>query len=223
VADGKPTPTTTAASAVVLQLKELPGLLPPGGRASVVPVVTVYGDGRVVAADTQGVRPPRLTTRLLARAEVERVLHDVQRADLPLADGAAGGQVGPDAPTATLTVADSAGVRVLSVRRDEAATRVRQRLVDLSAGGEPYGTDRVAVIAVASGTGGRPWPAGELATGSATRDGARCVLLSGAAAAAAVRAVGGVPGGSWSSGGVTYSVTLRPLLPDERSCADLER
>ena len=59
------------------------------------------------------------------------------------------------------------------------------------------------------------WPLGDLA-------GTDCVVLTGADAATASAAARGTSDGDvWGSAGATYTVTFRPLLPDERTCADL--
>jgi hypothetical protein len=59
------------------------------------------------------------------------------------------------------------------------------------------------------------WPLGDLT-------GTDCVVLTGADVATASAAARGTNDGHvWESAGATYTVPFRPLLPDERTCADL--
>ncbi len=59
------------------------------------------------------------------------------------------------------------------------------------------------------------WPLGDLA-------GTECAVHTGADLARALDAARTAhEGDAWESAGATYTVTFRPLLPDERTCADL--
>ena len=98
------------------------------------------------------------------------------------------------------------------------------------AGLQPYVPTAVAAVAepwVAGGEGGEqpevPWPGPALPGGDLGTDlGLGCVAVTGDAAlkllAAAADANSATP---WTSGGRRWTVTLRPLLPDETDCGDL--
>ncbi|HEV8207022.1 MAG TPA: hypothetical protein VGR04_10085 [Acidimicrobiia bacterium] len=61
------------------------------------------------------------------------------------------------------------------------------------------------------------WPLGDLA-------GTDCVVLNGGEAGTALDAARAAHEGDvWESAGATYDVAFRPLLPDERTCADVRR
>lgn len=70
------------------------------------------------------------------------------------------------------------------------------------------------------------WPLGDLASAGETTDwpdrSARCEVVTGAdAAAVAAAAEGRDQSTPWRSGDGQWDVALRPLLPNERSCADV--
>ena len=59
------------------------------------------------------------------------------------------------------------------------------------------------------------WPLGDLA-------GAECAVHTGVDVARALDVARTAhDGDAWESAGATYTVTFRPLLPDERTCADV--
>lgn len=97
----------------------------------------------------------------------------------------------------------------------------------------PYAPTAVAVFILGPATGtpaSAParWPLGDLATiGEPTQwpaPSARCQLVTGADIQAVNTAAAGitrfVP---WSAGDTLWQVAMRPLLPDERSCADVAK
>jgi hypothetical protein len=156
-----------------------------------------------------------------------------------------------DAATTRVTVTTSEGVRRLEVYAldlptddldgglTEAQRAARKKLTDLiaelqnQAASEPYPVTALAAIA-------SPYPnpipadlpspppavawAGPTLPGDAVGPGAvlGCVAVTGDAAravlATAATANAATP---WTSGGRTWSLRLRPLLPDESGCADL--
>ncbi|MGN9777167.1 hypothetical protein ACTMS0_15595 [Micromonospora sp. H33] len=97
-------------------------------------------------------------------------------------------------------------------------------------GSQPYVPTAVAAVAepwVAAGEAGEqpemPWPGPELPGGDVGRGlGMGCVTVTGDAAqtllTAGAQANSATP---WTSGGRRWTVTLRPLLPDETDCRDL--
>ncbi len=65
------------------------------------------------------------------------------------------------------------------------------------------------------------WPGPPL-PGEPIAPGVGCVVATGDQAAAVVEAATAATALTpWSDGGSTWSVTFRPLLPDETGCADL--
>ena len=88
-------------------------------------------------------------------------------------------------------------------------------------GTEPrYEPTAVAVFVSAAATPDgptRPWPlSGLAATDCAVYDGPEAAAVLAAARSA-------TEGDAWEAAGATYTVAFRPLLPDERACADLNR
>ena len=107
-----------------------------------------------------------------------------------------------------------------------------EQLTDLSqTASKPYQAQTLAALTmpwVASGEGEQPvatdWP-GPALPGEPMSDGVKmgCVTVTGAeldkVLAAGAKANQNTP---WTSGGKQYSLTFRPLLPDETGCADLK-
>ncbi|MEU4692929.1 hypothetical protein [Actinoplanes sp. NPDC023714] len=106
------------------------------------------------------------------------------------------------------------------------------KLTSLGADAQPYAPEEVAAIArpwtdPGDGLAGKPvtWPGprlpGEALNATA---GVNCLAVTGAekdaVLAAAAKANQQTP---WESGGKQWSVTFRPLLPDESGCASLRR
>lgn len=70
------------------------------------------------------------------------------------------------------------------------------------------------------------WPLGDLGTAGTPTDwpvgSARCLLITGADVDSVVTAAAGVGRSApWRSGNGLWEIALRPLLPDEHSCADV--
>lgn len=124
----------------------------------------------------------------------------------------------------------------------EAQQGERQRLVDLrnalvdvettlgDAAGPtgPYRPSALVVLAapLIPGTAGDqqpvPWPGPALPGAPTGASDVTCVVAQGAALGRALAAAGDADvTGLWSSGGSSWVLTFRPLLPDERGCADL--
>jgi hypothetical protein len=94
-----------------------------------------------------------------------------------------------------------------------------------------YHPTRLAVLATGGwrgpSNGGsdqpRPWPGPDLLTGAQTRMGLFTVLTGDAMPTAEALARDASLTTLWESGGQLLTVALRPLLPDEYDCADLDR
>jgi hypothetical protein len=231
--DGADPGPPTGADALVLRWTELPGLLPPGGAAAIPPAYALYGDARLItgrpAAPGTGVWPV-FEERRIAASELPGILRRAADAKLLGGASAAGPRPpGPDAPMVRITVA-SAGARQTTMlpRTDGSLAALRGDLSRLAAGaGTPYRPATVAVIATANDDPSAPtraWPLpaldGEPMTG--LNAGATCTLLRGDEIETARRAAGdATPGTLWRSGDRSWSIALRPLLPDETGCGAL--
>jgi hypothetical protein len=84
-----------------------------------------------------------------------------------------------------------------------------QRIAVLAGPGQPAGSSPV-----------RKWPLRPLDGGERVL-GTRCTVYMGRDRGTVERLAADAPGEPWRSGDTTYRVTFRPLLPDERGCADL--
>ncbi|RFU41964.1 hypothetical protein DZF91_09060 [Actinomadura logoneensis] len=90
-----------------------------------------------------------------------------------------------------------------------------------------YQPERIAVSAFPSGDRPAPsgtvaWPLSPLGAGTKLPQGSFCTVYGGADAARVRKLAAKTPlGASFSSGGQVYSVQIRPLLPDEKSCTAL--
>ncbi|GAB3969623.1 hypothetical protein V1634_21345 [Plantactinospora veratri] len=227
---------------LVLQLREWRSMTPPYERAE-LPEFTLYGGGRViVGAGWDGsvyrAREYRLDQdryrqlyRLAHAAGLARARHLDE--PMPATDG-------------SLLVASlrSAGrlhtTTLVSPAEDE--TGARRRIVEFRRtvrllvptedriGGAGYRPTRLAVLvtvgwgAPGDDSASPPWPGPELLTGTRTRVGL-CTLLGPAAPDAETVALARAAPLTtrWRSGGQLVGVVIRPLLPDEYDCADLDR
>ena len=126
---------------------------------------------------------------------------------------------------------------------DDAAVAARERLsgfldvlqhperIDGVSGPTPYTPTELAVFVLGTADDSAPgtpavWPLGDLGSAGTPVDWptktARCLVLSGDDVAAVTSAAGGTSVvGPWRAGDGLWAVTLRPLLPDEHSCADV--
>ena len=211
-----------------------------------LPRLSVYGDGRVIilgptTLEFPGPALPNVQEFRLTREGLTRVVDDARNAGLlddPPPDYGDPGIT--DQATTTVTVRTNGTTRRVAVYAlnfsdgvtvEQRENRQRlERLIqragdpdlqrrDVLAGSERrYEPASLAVLVRPSDmTDGdvRDWPLGDLA-------GTDCVVLTGADAATASAAARGTSDGdAWESAGATYTVTFRPLLPDERTCADV--
>jgi hypothetical protein len=112
-------PVTADPDALMLRVERAGGLMAPDQQIGRVPVVSVYGDGRVI---THGPQPamypgPALPNLLVQQADPALVRQLVDRAAAAgVGSGADLGQPGvADAPTTRITVASGSGTRSVSV------------------------------------------------------------------------------------------------------------
>lgn len=252
------------ADAVVLRVGFEGGLAGPAASATQVPLISVYGDGRVV---TQGPTIEIYPAPALPNVQVQHVspadVAKLVRLALDAGVGA-GTDLGVprilDAPLTRFTVLADGGTRTTDVPalreagEDAAGLTAAQRaaraklvhLLDqltdlpktLGSGAvdeaKPFQGAGLAAIAQqyrANDQSTEP-PAAELAwpgpalpgepLGGAT--GLGCVTATGDALAKVLDAAKQANAATrWMSGGKPWSVTLRPMLPDESGCADLTK
>ncbi|GAB3200573.1 hypothetical protein GCM10027261_32880 [Geodermatophilus arenarius] len=235
----------------VLQVEHTGGFVPAEDLATRLPLVTVYGDGRVFTEgpqieiwpspalpNVQVTEVGEATVRdLLDRAVDAGVTEDADLGEPPVAD----------APTTriTLTTGEGTAVREVyalaetpdgSLTPEQAEARGRlQDLVDeltgLAAAGpaESYVPQTVAAV-VQPHTGGDPefpqpdvaWPGPGL-PGTPLGAGLTCVSATGQQAAdvLAAAATANVLTPWATPDGARWSIAFRPVLPHETGCADL--
>jgi hypothetical protein len=219
----------TGADDLVLQLTDLTGVLPPGGVAATPPAYSLYGDGRLISAPQVQAQTawPILVEHRVTPAQVRRLLRTAADAGLLDSDRPTPSPgVGPDAPTVTVTVASTTQRRTATVpKSDKSIARLRDELSGYAdEPGNPYQPTRVAVIAFPSGPSAdtRPWTLTSLDGQplSGINTGAQCTVLSGTAVDAARQAAAdATPGTAWENNSRPWSLSFRPLLPDEKDCS----
>ena len=257
VTPGPPVTRSYAAPDLVLQVDPLPGFGPAEWMFTHTPIISVYGDGRVITVGpTPAIFPgPALPSLLIQQIPTS----DVRR----LADRARTAGVGSNADLGQPGVADAGSMRFTLLTdsgvvqttayalgdfgddpnlnsAQRAARQALQQLVDdlhdlgkvLGSAPAPAPYTPTAVAAIAQewrdpGDPGLPtpppvaWP-GPALPGQSVLQGLGCAIATGASAdavlAAAAHANTRTP---WTFGGRRWTVTLRPLLPDESTCQDL--
>ncbi len=234
---------------LVLQVALTGGYTTPEELASRLPVVSVYGDGRVL---TQGPQIEIWPAPALPNVQVHRVDEATVRdlVDRAVAAGVTetgdlGEPPGADAPTTrfTLVTAEGATVRdvyalsetpadTLTAEQAGARDRLQGLVGELTAvdgEGEGYRPQTVAAV-VRPYTGGDPelpqpdvaWPGPEL-PGSPLGAGLTCVSATGQQAADVLAAAASANALTpWvAADGSRWSIAFRPVLPHETGCADL--
>jgi hypothetical protein len=215
-------------------------------RRGEVPQVSVFGDGRVIIVgpttlEFPGPALPNLQEFRVTGDGLGKIIDEAREAGLlddPAPDYGDPGIT--DQPTTTVTVRLDGRTRTVDVYalnfRDGVTTAQREnrkRLRDfIELAGDPgvllrvvvpdstrrYDSAAVAVLVRPSdATDGdvHAWPLGDLAETD-------CLVLGGADATTVREAARTAHEGDvWESAGATYNVAFRPLLPDERTCADL--
>ncbi len=243
-----PNPPTGAGDAVV-RVVTSGGFTAESRQRAHLPQLSVFGDGRVVTVgpttlETPGAALPNLQEVRVTGDALRRILQEARLAgvlDDPSPDYGDPGVT--DQATTTVTVrADGATHRVsvyalgftgrvsgVTPAQSENRRRLQRfiaRAGDPGAlGGDvvPGSTRRYEPTAVAAlvqpsdTTDGatHAWPLGDLS-------GTECTVYEGVNLATVLEAARTArEGDAWESARATYSVAFRPLLPDERSCADL--
>ncbi|AGL18422.1 hypothetical protein [Actinoplanes sp. N902-109] len=244
-------PVATTPDALLVRVQQTGGFVSADQRAGRLPATSVYADGRVifegpVTAIYPGPALPNVQVVAISPEQAQQFADQAVKAgvskgtdfgrpgvaDAPATRITAGGQ--------TVTVEALGEARTDDPRLTDAQKQARTELkafldtLDKVKSGAPVAYEPTAVAAVVGvyhdpgdTTVEKPrtvaWP-GPALPGAvlAKNTGLTCVTATGDQASAvldaAARANAATP---WSSGGKVWSVRLRPLLPDETSCADL--
>jgi hypothetical protein len=221
--------------ALALRVEQLGGGPVPAGEIS-LPRYALYGDGTLIAADgVDGGLPVAKTFHLTHEAFLR--LYD-RAASAGLAQPHDYDVQAPDAPVLVITLVTSTGRARTRITAPDpeasgaAGAAVRSvafapaDLTDQDMTGPPvrYAPSHVAVNAGFGEAGvrvGTPaWPLHDLGDGASV-NGGRCVTYGSPLDQVIDLGRHGPSGGRWASGGATYQVFFRPLLPDENGCADL--
>lgn len=243
----------TGADDLVIRVRYVGGYTSAVEIATRMPVISVYGDGRVitegvVTAIYPGPALPATELRKISRDEVAALVRRALAAGVGSAtDFGRPGVI--DAADTQFTVATTDGVKETSVYsldqvddrpqgqltegQRAARTKLRTFLDELR---EPAGESQrypVSSLAVVSIPYTEPKEPPVLApvawTGPAlpgeplgTNGSMGCVSVSGDAAKTALAAAESAKSVTpWTSGGKSYFIRFRPLLPHEKGCADL--
>ncbi|MQY03403.1 hypothetical protein ACRB68_14450 [Actinomadura sp. RB68] len=214
------TPEPVSGDGLVLRWRMTGGIAGLGGPGT-MPEFSLYGDGRAVAGGKEYRLRPEALRRLLADARAAGLARP-RSVDSPEVSDALVLQIRFQGATTKVAQPNEHG--------GLPAVRFWKRLdprgwpaSDQAAPARAYTPARLAVLTgelADQSAYGRPWPYAPLGKGVPAAGG-RCTVLTGKDAGAAQRLAG--QGDRWRSEGKVYSVRLRPLLPDESTCADLTR
>jgi len=206
------------------------GLGPPGS----LPEFSLYRDGRAIAKPRRGAEWAAREYRLTSAA-LRRLLQEARAAGLDRPRTIGSDQVA-DAMILQITFG-SALTRVVEPESLPAAPAVRfwKRLdpeawppADQAAPARPYRAPRMAVIAGDSparpGQRVSDWPLDRPLGRGERAAGGLCAIVTGEDRDTVVKHVATASADHrWRSGGRVYSVRLRPLLPEERTCQDVAK
>ncbi|MWA06421.1 hypothetical protein F8568_039970, partial [Actinomadura sp. LD22] len=196
---------------LVLRMRKTGGIAGLGGPGA-LPGFSLYSTGRALVASQAKVTEYRLTP-----AARDRLLAEARAAGLGRSHTVPAGHVA-DAMVLEFTL-DGAHSEIAEPGvRPDPATAFQARLdparwpkADVASGPRPYEPSAVAVLAsqgaVADGPV-RSWPLAPLGKGTPVGAAVCTVAASG-------KVPSTTPNTAWRSGGKTYTVRLRPLLPDE--------
>jgi hypothetical protein len=215
----------------VLQVKEWRSLVGPSERAE-LPEVTIMGGGRVIVPAGQDGALQRAVEHTLAPERYRQIYRLAHRAGLARGQHLSSPVEATDGSLLVVRLR-SGGRTVTTTVTTPGADDVgrRGRIVDFrralrgliaSTATAPFRPAGYAAL-VSGGFGSkegqaaaRPWPGeADLGAGVRTYVGV-CTVLTTVPSAATRTA-------QWTSGGKVLWVTLRPLLPHERTCADLDK
>ncbi|SCL44728.1 hypothetical protein GA0070606_0421 [Micromonospora citrea] len=221
----------TGAQTVIVEVDRRDGLAAGAGQWA-LPTFTLYGDGTAV---TRGEDRGALLTgrrRTLSAAQVDALFERAAEAGLFADRDHPRQATDPAVLTVRLTTTD--GTYATTVRQPSPGeTGDRGDTIAFADAAAAAGVDageylpqRAAVLVVADvddDSDVRPWPLG---VPLSAMDGAPrrpCHVVDGAALAALRTGVGSAGGATrWQAGTQRVRLVVRPLLPHERTCADLD-
>jgi hypothetical protein len=250
VAGSPSSPAAPLPPGLVLQVAHTGGFTSPEELATRLPLVTVYGDGRVLTRGAQiEIWPspalPGLQVQQVDEATVRDLVGRAVEAGVT-EDGDLGEPPVADAPTTRFTLTTDEGTTVrevyalaetpddtLTAEQAEARGRLRELQDELAgltaAPAEVYVPQTIAAV-VRPYRGGDPdlprpdvaWPGPEL-PGTPLGAGTTCVSATGQQAAdvLAAAATADVQTPWTTPDGARWSISFRPVLPHESGCADL--
>ncbi|MFC7533217.1 hypothetical protein [Actinoplanes sp. GCM10030250] len=219
-----PEPPTDPGIAV-LQVKEWRSLVGPSERAQ-LPEVTVMGGGRVIVPAGQDGALQRAAEHMLTPDRYRHLYRLAHDAGLARNRFVASPMEATDGSMLVVTLRSGGRTYTTKITNPggDEGDRFRSALSALIAPATSTPYRPMAYAALVTGGFGtkesqveaQPWPGGgDLTTGVRTYLGL-CTILTSAPPAATETA-------QWKSGGQTLWVTLRPLLPHESTCTDLDR
>lgn len=259
---GGSAPDSYAADDLVLRVEYTGGFVPPNFLVARLPLISVYGDGRVI---TEGPVPAIYPGPALPNVQVQKISAEGVRTLVARAEAAGVGRLPDlgepavaDAPWTRISVVTKEGVKVTKAYAlaeaggaDSGLTPAQRaaradlqefvngltdlpRTLGANAVGESAQYVPTAVAAVSSPwtrptdenvpTTQLPWPGPQL-PGEPVFEALdlSCLVATGEPAQKVLEAAKSATSITpWTSGGKAWSVSLRPLLPDETSCADLK-
>jgi hypothetical protein len=205
------------------------------GNPGTLPDFSLYGDGRAIVKPEQGAPWAAAREYRLTPGALRRLLDEARAAGLNRSRTIGSDQI-TDAMILEITLG-KARTRVVQPESRPAAPAVRfwKRLdpqgwapADQAVPVRPYRASRVAVLAGESpATGGQrvsDWPLSRPLGQGEQAAGGICGVVTGTDRDTVVKHVATAgPNHRWRSGGKVYSVRLRPLLPEERTCGDVAK
>jgi hypothetical protein len=241
---GRPSASSTSARAdpgparsgkLVLRWRMTGGIAGFGGPAT-LPEFSLYEDGRAITTPPAKGRPGAFAEQREYRlypAAVRKLLREARAVGLDRSR-----PVGSDFPDAMVLEITMGKARTRIVQPedwsdDRAVAFWKRRLhprgwpdAEQAAPERRYEPERLAVLAgespPAAGQRVSDWPLRRPLGRGVRAAGGICTVLTGADKDTVIKHVATAgPGHRWRSGGATYSVRLRPMLPDERTCRDL--
>lgn len=241
-------PAPDRSDRVVLRVVTRGGFAAEASQRGRVPQLSVFADGRVITLgpttlEFPGPALPNLQEFRLTREGLARIVDDARNAGLlddPPPDFGDAGIT--DQPTTTVTVSVDGRTRrveIYALDFDDGLTAEQRdnrerlrKLIQLAGDADAmrafvvpdsarrYEPTALAVFIRPSDTTDgetRAWPLGDL-------QGMRCAVFRGDDLRAIFDAARAArEGDRWESAGSTYQLQFRPLLPNERSCDDVER
>lgn len=224
-----PLPSGQGGDQLVLRWRMIGGIAGMGGPWT-VPDFSLYADGTAIVPGGPG-KASQPRRYHLKQAVVQRLISEAKQADLQRSKKLGSGSGIADANSLAIWMGSARTDIVMPEQVHVPATAVWKKLRpeqwskdDQQSPPDVYKPESVAVSAMDTGEhpappGAVPWPLSALTKGRQLTHGGLCTIYTGADAVR-VRdlASKSVLGTRFSSGGKVFTVRVRPLLPDEKSC-----